>query len=88
MAQELSRAELVRLVERIINIEGTEEEIDAMLDLLARSVPHPEVEALIYWNDQDLTAEQIVDKALRYEPIIVPGSEESSNGGQSQAPAT
>ncbi len=76
MTQKLSREELVRLVEKIIRVEGTEEEIDAMLDLFGRSVPDPEAERLIYWSDEDLTAEEIVDRALSYKPIILPGRQE------------
>ena len=52
-----------------MNVEGTEEEIDDMIDILKSSVPHPEVSDLIYWNENDLTADQIVEQALNYKPI-------------------
>lgn len=57
------------LVDKIIKVEGTEEEIDKMLDFLQSNVSYPGVSNLIYWNDENLTAEQIVDKALSYKPI-------------------
>ncbi len=64
----MTRQELIELVEDIINIDGkTEKEIDKLLDLLKHNVPDPNVSDLIYWND--LTPDQIVDKALSYKPI-------------------
>jgi hypothetical protein len=39
------------------------------MTLLEENVPDPEVSNLIYWNDEELTAEKIVDKALSYKPI-------------------
>ena len=69
MLKKLTREELINLVNRIIECEGTEEEIDEMIEVVERNVPHPEVSDLIYWNDEELTPEQIVDKALEYKPI-------------------
>ena len=65
------RAELVSLVQKIINAEGTEEEQDEMLLLLKASVPDPKVSDLIYYppGGQDLSAEEVVDRALAYKPI-------------------
>ncbi|MFE5321528.1 bacteriocin immunity protein [Paenibacillus sp. NPDC056579] len=65
----LSKEELIELVRKIMNVEGSEEEIDNMIDLLKYSVPHPEVSDLIYWNENELTAEQVVEQALSYKPI-------------------
>lgn len=39
MSEKPSKEELVRLVERIQNAEGTEEEIDAMIERFQASVP-------------------------------------------------
>lgn len=69
MLKKLTREELINLVNRIIECEGTEEEIDEMIEVIERNVPHPEVSDLIYWNDEELTPEQIVDIALGYKPI-------------------
>lgn len=69
MESRLSKEELIKLIERIINAEGTEE-IDLMIKTLEQNVPHPEVSDLIFWNDEDLTPEQILDRALNYKPVI------------------
>ncbi|PEW83728.1 hypothetical protein CN446_31740 [Bacillus cereus] len=69
MFKEITREELIILVGKIIECEGTEEGLDEMLEALERNVPHPEVSDLIYWNEKDLSLEQIVDIALAYKPI-------------------
>lgn len=69
MENELSRLELIELVEKIMKSNGAEEEIDNMIEELERNVPHPEVSDLIFWNEEELTPEQIVDIALAYKPI-------------------
>lgn len=67
----LFREELIVLVNKIIECEGSEDEINEMLEVLKRNVPHPEVDDLIYWNEEELTTEEIVDKALAYRPIQI-----------------
>ncbi|MFC7443160.1 bacteriocin immunity protein [Laceyella putida] len=67
-----TKEELIELVRKIVNAEGTEEELDEMLDLLERRVPHPEVSDLIYWDERNLTPEEIVEEALDYQSIITP----------------
>ena len=69
MENKLSRLELIELVEKIMKSNGAEEEIDNMIEELERNVPHPEVSDLIFWNEEELTPEQIVDIALAYKPI-------------------
>jgi hypothetical protein len=66
MNDKLTKEELVRLVERIQNAEGTEEEIDAMIDRLQANVPHPTVSDLIFYPEEEMTAEQVVEVALAY----------------------
>lgn len=64
----MTRKELIQLVEEILDVEKySEEQIDEMLEILNRNVPHPEVINLIYWDN--LTPEEIIDKALEYKPI-------------------
>ncbi len=64
----MTREELIELVKSITTVENkTEKEIDELLDVLKRNVPDPEVSDLIYYDE--LTPEQIVDKALSYKPI-------------------
>lgn len=64
-----SKEGLIELVRKIMDVEGTEEEIDSMIEVLQRSVPHPEVSNLIFFNETDLTPEQVVEQALSYKPI-------------------
>lgn len=67
--KKLTREELISLVNKIVECEGSEEEINKMIEVIEKNVPHPEVSDLIYWNEEELTSEQIVDKALKYKPI-------------------
>ncbi|WP_061995272.1 bacteriocin immunity protein [Clostridium sp. ATCC 25772] len=69
MLEKLAREELINLVSKIVKCEGAEEEIDKMIEVVKRNVPHPEVSDLIYWNEEELTPEEIVDVALAYKPI-------------------
>jgi hypothetical protein len=64
----VSREELINLVKELYNSKGkTEEEENRLLELLEKNVPHPDVSDLIYW--EDLTPEEVIDKALAYKPI-------------------
>lgn len=54
--KQLSKEDLIELVGKIMNVEGSEEEIDRMIELL-KQVPHPEASDLIFWNENDLTPE-------------------------------
>lgn len=65
----MSREELLVLVNRIISVDGDEEEIAEMVELFERNVPHPAPSDLIYY--EDLSSEEIVEKALAYKPIAL-----------------
>lgn len=65
----MSREELIELVEKIMKCEGTEEEIDNMIDVLEENVVDPYVTDYIYYEEN--TPEEVVDKALAYKPIIL-----------------
>lgn len=71
----LTRDELIAVVRKLMAAEGSEEELDELEELLEENVPHPEVSALIYYPDREMTAEEIVDKALNYRPIILPSGD-------------
>ncbi len=66
----MSKEELIKLVEKIKNCEGTEEELDGMIELLENNVPHPEVSDLIFWGEEK-TPQEIVELALSYKPIML-----------------
>ena len=68
MAGKLTKEGIVRLVNHIQNADGTEKEIDDMIDLLQESVPYPSVSDLIFYSEDEMTAEQIVEAALAYAP--------------------
>lgn len=69
--ENLNRAALIILAQKIRNAEGdSEEENNQLLDDFLNNVPDPN--AGNYFFDQafdDLTAEEIVDRALSYRPI-------------------
>ncbi|MBE9917911.1 hypothetical protein G8C92_28325 [Paenibacillus donghaensis] len=68
---ELSKQELLELVEKIMQADGSEQEIDEMIDVLERNVPHPQVSDLIFWNEKELTPEEIIEEAMNYKPITL-----------------
>ena len=70
----MTREQLIELVRRIIAVDGTEQEIDRMLDTFEEHVPYPGASDLIYWEEGDLTPEAIVDRALAYKPVPLPPS--------------
>lgn len=58
----LTKEELVILVERILKADGSEEELDNMIDTVEQNVPHSNVSDLIFWNEEGLSAEEIVNR--------------------------
>ncbi|MGW4356212.1 hypothetical protein ACWELJ_29410 [Nocardia sp. NPDC004582] len=71
----LDREQLIELVARIQNVEGTEAQLDEWLARLQDSVADPNISDHIFWDfsDPPLTPAQIVDKALAYRPIVLGG---------------
>lgn len=67
-----NRLHLVELVRKLMDSEGTEAELDDMLTELQQQAPHAEISNLIFWDDRDLTPEQIVEEALASRPILLP----------------
>ncbi|TRZ40034.1 hypothetical protein CEQ21_03575 [Niallia circulans] len=66
MKNKMSKEELVQLVNKIINPLLSDEEVSEYLDILEKNVPYPAPSDLIFWNDKELTPEEIVDIALAY----------------------
>ncbi|MEV5879747.1 hypothetical protein AB0L75_37150 [Streptomyces sp. NPDC052101] len=64
-----SHADLVRIVQQLIDAGLPEEEEDRLLEELKASVLHPRVSDLIYYSNPPLTAEEVVNQALAYRPI-------------------
>jgi hypothetical protein len=65
----MNKDELIELVKKIKLVEGTEEEVDEMIKLFLKNVPDPNAANLIFW--QELTPEEVVDKALSYRPFLL-----------------
>ncbi|MBP1995071.1 bacteriocin immunity protein [Paenibacillus eucommiae] len=69
--ERLTRTQILDLVTRLCNGEGSEEEADEWIEMLQRNVPHPEVSSLIFWPEEELTPEEIVEQAFNYKPIAL-----------------
>ncbi|MGG3891222.1 bacteriocin immunity protein [Metabacillus fastidiosus] len=69
MNDKLSKEQLVILIEDIVNPKLEEHEINKKTELLEKNVPHPVPSDLIFWNEEELTAREVVEKALNYRPI-------------------
>lgn len=67
MSEERDRDELLRMVERLMKGEGTERDQDRWLKQLGMHMPFREVIRLIFWSDEDLSAEQVLERILSYE---------------------
>lgn len=63
----MNRSDMIALVERLAAADGTEEELDGILDQLVNSAPNSMISDLIYYPDAERDPEQIVDEALRRE---------------------
>ncbi|APE37130.1 hypothetical protein BOX37_27970 [Nocardia mangyaensis] len=74
---QLDRQQLIDLVTRLSEGQGTEEEQDQWMTTLKESVSDPKISDYIFWDNSNppLTPEQIVDKALAYQPIALGGPE-------------
>ena len=63
----LSKKELIDMVTKIQNVSGKEYEIENLLLIIENAVNNPRITDYIYYSDEDLTAEQIIVKALSNE---------------------
>lgn len=65
----LDRNTLISLIMELQNFNGSEEEEDLFFNKLAKQVLDPHLSDYIYLTD--MSAEQIADKILSYQPIIL-----------------
>jgi Colicin immunity protein / pyocin immunity protein len=72
-ASMLTKEQAFELLEKIINCEGSEAEIDKWIDLLSNGVPHPNISDLIFHPDRERTPSEIIDLAFAYQPIYLHG---------------
>lgn len=66
MNKKLSKKELVELVTKICNPKLSDEEVSEYIEILEENVPHPAPSDLIFWNDEDLSPEEVVEIVLAY----------------------
>lgn len=66
----LTKEQIIELVNKIIDVEHySEQEIEDMMIELEKGVIDPNISDYIFWDD--LTPEEIADKALSYKPICM-----------------
>ena len=76
----MTREELVEIGRRIVECNGTEQEIDDLSELFDKNVPHPNGSNLFFYpenynarkdniSDYNPTVEEVVDKCLSYKTI-------------------
>lgn len=66
MSKQLSKEELTELVSKICNPKVSDEEVSEYIEILEENVPHPFPSDLIFWNDENLSPEEVVEIALAY----------------------
>lgn len=76
----MTREELIELGYKIVNCEGSEDEIDELMELFDENVPHPDGANLFFYPENynarkddisqyNPTVEEVIDKALNYTAI-------------------
>lgn len=74
----MTRSELIALANQILECDGSEAEIDALMEQFDQNVPHPDGSSLLFYPEHGSasgyapSAEEVVDKCLAYRPIILP----------------
>lgn len=68
-ANPIDRDALVALIRRIIDIDGSEDEINELVQQLNDLSPLPGASDLIFYDDRELSAEQVADAILAYQPV-------------------
>ncbi len=64
----MTRAELITIVQQLLDGEGDDAQVSSWLQQLRANLPHPAISDLIFYpvGDREPTAEEIVDEALAY----------------------
>lgn len=71
MDKKLSKEEMLKIVEKLSNGEGDDIESSEWIEALERNTGCLDISDYIFWNNEDLTPEQILEKALSYKPIVI-----------------
>lgn len=66
----LSREEIIEMIKEILDVQNhTESEIDDLVQQLKAGVPDPRITNYIFYDE--LSPEEIADRALSYKPICL-----------------
>ena len=66
----LTREQIIEMVTKIMNYDyNNDEEYDNAVEELKKGVIDPNISDYIFWDN--LTPEQVADKALSYKPILL-----------------
>ncbi len=67
-----TKEELIGLISKIRDGDGSDAEVDEWLRIVEDNVPDPDVSDLIFSSEtEEMTEEEIFDRALSYRPIIL-----------------
>lgn len=66
MDKKLTFRELVELVNKLYNPKLSDDEVSEYIGLLEDNVTHPAPSDLIFWNEEELSPEEVVEIALGY----------------------
>jgi len=69
--QALTREQLIELITRLSEGDGTEQEEIEWLMLVEANVLDPAVSDLIFYREPSLSPEEILEEALSYKPILL-----------------
>lgn len=69
----MTKAEMVTLVEKVLNGDYRDEEVGQIILLLRRKTLCPNVSDLIFYSDPPLSPDEVIERALAYKPIILHG---------------
>ncbi len=61
----MTREQLVALARRLDTADGTEEELQEIMNVLVRTLPHGDILQLLYHTRPELSADDAVDEAMR-----------------------
>lgn len=72
----MNREEILQIVQRIMDCDGSEQEVDELIDRLEVITGHPKVVEMIFYPDKELSAEEITAELLTYTPLRLPNKNE------------
>jgi hypothetical protein len=67
---DLQRQQARELIDRLHSQGLPDETCGEILDALEKLLVYPRVSDLLFWRTPDLTADEVIDEALRYRPFI------------------